>query len=125
MCCPQSTPVFKEKAQIYFPKLAKLLGLEKISFWVNKVSKNNYSFFWFLNEFLSENSEVEDTAKIKKLVLEHLKLLRKNFDGYFLEESENFRLRKRVINHFIFPLQQQELLDICNDIDLKKIVEKK
>ena len=60
----------------------------KIDCRANKVSKNDFSPFQFLNEFLSEDSEVEDTAEIKELVLEHLKLLKKNFNRYFSEESE-------------------------------------
>jgi len=96
----------------------------KIDCWVSKVSKNDYSSFRFLNEFLSEDSGVEDTAEIKELVLEHLKLLSKNFNRYFPEEeSEIFRLLKWVVNPFIFT-SQQELLDICNDINLAEIFEK-
>jgi len=58
-------------------------------------------------------------------VLEHLKLLTKNFNRYFPEEeSEIFRLLKWVVNPFIFTSQQQELLDICNDINLEEIFEK-
>ena len=88
--------------------------------------KNDFSPFQFLNEFLSEDSEVEDTAEIKELVLEHLKLLKKNFNRYFPEEeSEAFRLLKWVVNPFIFTLsEQEELLDICNDINLEEIFEK-
>ena len=97
----------------------------KIDCWANKVSKNDFSPFLFLNEFLSEDSEVEDTAEIKELVLEHLKLLKKNFNRYFPEEeSEAFRLLKWVVNPFIFTLSEQELLDICNDINLEEIFEK-
>ena len=98
----------------------------KIDCWANKVSKNDFSPFQFLNEFLSEDSEVEDTAEIKELVLEHLKLLKKNFNRYFPEkESEAFRLLKWVANSFIFTLsEQEELLDICNDINLEKIFKK-
>ena len=79
-----------------------------------------------MNEFLSEDFEVEDTAEIKELVLKHLKLLKKNFNRYFPEEeSEAFRLLKWVINPFIFTLsEQEELLDICNDINLEEIFEK-
>ena len=74
-----------------------------------------------MNKFLSEKLEVEDTTKIQELVLEHLKLLRKNFNQYFLEEvSEIFHLLKWKVNLFIFTLQQQELLDNCTDIDLEK-----
>ena len=89
------------------------------------MSKNDFSPFQFLNEFLSKDSEVEDTAEIKELVLEHLKLLKKNFNWYFPEEeSEAFRLLKWVVNPFIFTLSEQELLDICNDINFEKIFEK-
>ena len=79
-----------------------------------------------MNKFLSEDSEVEDTAEIKELVLEHLKLLKKNFNRYFPEEdSEAFCLLKWVVNPFIFTLsEQEELLDICNDINLQEIFEK-
>ena len=92
----------------------------KIDCCADKVSKNDFSPFQSLNEFLSEDSEVEDIAEIKELVLEHLKLLKKNFNRYFPEEeSEAFRLLKRVVNPFIFTLsEQEELLDICNDIKL-------
>ena len=51
-----------------------------------KESKNDFFAFQFLYEFLSEDSEVEDTAEIKELVLEHLKLLKKNFNRHFPEE---------------------------------------
>ena len=89
------------------------------------MSKNDFSPFQFLNEFLSKDSEVEDTAEIKELVLEHLKLLKKNFNWYFPEEeSEAFRLLKWVVNPFIFTLSEQELLDICNDINLEEIFKK-
>ena len=110
-----------------FSQVGKIDGFKrKIDCWANKVSKNDYSPFRFLNEFLSKDSEVDDTAEIKELVLEHLKLLRKNFNRYFPEEeSENFRLRKWVVNPFVFPCQQhEELLDICNDIHLEEIFEK-
>ena len=98
----------------------------KIDCWANKVSKNDFYPFQFLNEFLSEDSEVEDTAEIKELVLEHLKLLKKNFNRYFPEEeSEAFRLLKWVVNPFLFTLsKQEELLDICNDINLEEIFKK-
>ena len=91
-----------------------------------KVSKNDFSPFQFLNEFLSEDSEVEDTAEIEELVLGHVKLLKKNFNRHFPEEeSEAFRLLKWVVNPFIFTLsEQEELLDICNDINLEEIFEK-
>ena len=83
----------------------------KIDCWANKVSKNDFSPFQFLNEFLSKDSEVEDTAEIKELVLKHLKLLKKNFNRYFPEEeSEAFRLLKWVVNPFIFTLSEQEEL---------------
>ena len=75
----------------------------KMDYWTNKVSKNDFSSFRFLNEFLSEDSKIEDTFEIKELVLEHLKLLQKNFSRYFPEEeSEAFRLLKWVVNPFIF-----------------------
>ena len=98
----------------------------KMDYWTNKVSKNAFSSFRFLNEFLSEDSKIEDTSEIKELVLEHLKLLQKNFSRYFPEEeSEAFRLLKWVVNPFIFTSpQQEELLDICNDIHLEEIFEK-
>ena len=90
------------------------------------MSKNDFYPFQFLDEFLSEDSEVEDTAEIKELVLEHLKLLKKNFIRYLPEEeSEAFCLLKWVVNPFIFTLsEQEELLDICNDINLEEIFEK-
>ena len=90
------------------------------------MSKNHFSPFQFLNEFLSEDSEVEDTAEIKELVLEHLKLLKKNLNRYFPEEeSKAFHLLKWVVNPFIFTLsEQEELLDICNGINLEEIFEK-
>ena len=118
MCCPYSTPVFKGKVQIYFPKLEKLMPLkEEFIAGPIKVSKNNFSPFQFLNEFLSEDSQVEDTAEIR-IGVEHLKLLKKNFNWYFLEEeSEAFCLLKWVVNPFIFTLsEQKELLNICNNI---------
>jgi len=60
-----------------------------------------------LNEFVSEGSEVEDTAEIKELVLEHLKLVRKNFNWYFPEEeSEIFHLLKWVVN-LLFSLRNK------------------
>ena len=98
----------------------------QIYWWANKVSKNGFSPFQFLNKFLSKDSEVEDTAEIKELVLEHLKLLKKNFNRYFpKEDSEAFRLLKWVVNPFIFTLsEQEELLDICNDMNLEEIFEK-
>ena len=97
----------------------------KMDHWTNIVSKNDFSF-WFLNEFLSKDSKTEDTAEIKELVLEHLKLLKKNFSRYFREEEfEAFCLLKWVVNPFIFTSpQQEELLDICNDIHLEEIFEK-
>ena len=90
------------------------------------MSKNDFSPFQFLNKFLNEDSKVEDTAEMKELVLEHLKLLKKNFNQYFAEEdSEAFRLLKWVVNLFIFTLsEQEELLDIYNDMNLKEIFEK-
>ena len=98
----------------------------KIDCWVSKVSKNDYSSFLFLNEFLGEYSGVEDTAEIKELVLGHPKRLRKNFYRYFPEEeSESSRSLKWVVNPFISTSQQQEeLLNICNDINLDEIFEK-
>ena len=70
--------------------------------------------------------QLEDTAEIKELVLEHLKLLKKNLNRYFPEEeSEALRLLKWVVNPFICTLsEQEELLDICNDINLQEIFEK-
>ena len=106
------------KSSNIFSQIGKIdVFKRKIDCWANKVSKNDFSPFQFLNEFLSE---VEDTAEIKELVLEHLKLLKKNFNRYFPEEeSEAFRLLKWVVNPFIFTLsEQEELLDICNDIKL-------
>ena len=89
------------------------------------MSKNTFSPFQFLNKFLSEDSEVEDTAEIKELVLEHLKLLKENFNRCFSEESEAFCLLKWVVNPFIFTLsEQEELLDICNHMNLEEIFEK-
>ena len=84
------------KSSNIFSQVGKIDAFKrKIDCWANKVSKNDFSPFQFLNEFLSENSEVEDTAEIKELVLEHLKLLKKNFNRYFPEEeSEAFRLLK-------------------------------
>ena len=109
-----------------FSQVGKTDAFErKIYCWANKVSRNDFSPFQFLNEFLSEDSKVEDTAEIKDLVLEHVKLLKKNFNRYFPEEeSEAFRLLKWVVNPFIFTLSEQELLDICNDINLEEIFEK-
>ena len=72
--------------------------------------QKDFSPFQFLSKFLSEDSEVEDTAEIKELVLKHLKLLKKNCNRYFPEEdSEAFRLLKWVVNPFIFSLSEQEL----------------
>ena len=116
----------REKIDIFF-QVGKIDAFKgKIDCWVSKVSKKDYSSFRFLNEFLSEDSGVEDTAEIKELVLKHLKLLRKIFNRYFPEEeSEIFCLLKWVVTPFIFPTQQQqELLDICNDINLEEIFEK-
>ena len=94
MCCPYSTPVFKGKVQIYFPKLKKLMPLkDKFTAGPIKCQKMIFLFFSYLNKFLSEDSEVEDTAEIKELVLKHLKLL-------------------------------FQLLDICNDMNLEEIFEK-
>ena len=126
-CCPYSTPVFKRKVQIYFPKLEKLMPLkEKFTAGPIKSQKMIFFLFSYLNKFLSKDFEVEDTAEIKELVLEHLKLLKKNFNRYFSEEdSEAFRLLKWVVNPFIFTLsEQEELLDICNDMNLEEIFEK-
>ena len=52
--------------------------------------------------------------------------MKKNFNRYFPEEeSEAFRLLKWVVNPFIFILsEQEELLDICNDMNLEEIFEK-
>ena len=98
----------------------------KIDCWANKVSKNDFSPFQFLNEFLSEDSEVKDTVEIKELVLKYLKLWKKNFNRYFPEEeSEAFRMLKWLVNPFIFILsEQEELQDICYDINLEEIFEK-
>ena len=118
---------FQGKSSNIFSQVGKIDAFKrKIDCWANKVSKNDFSPFQFLNEFLSEDSEVEDTAEIKELVLEHLKLLKKNFNWYFPEEeSEAFRLLKCVVNPFIFTLsKQEELLDICNDINLEEIFKK-
>ena len=115
------------KSSDIFSQVGKIDAFKrKIDCWANKVSKNDFSPFQFLNEFLSEDSEVEDTAEIKELVLKHLKLLKKNFNRYFPEEeSEAFRLLKWVVNPFIFTLsEQEELLDICYDINLEEIFEK-
>ena len=103
MYYPCSTPVFKEKIRLYFPKLAKLMHLKEKWTTGPIVSKNDFSSFRFLNEFLIEDFKTEDTAEIKELMLEHLKLMQKNFNQYFLEEeSEAFRLLKWVVNPFIF-----------------------
>ena len=121
-----NTSLQGQSSDIFF-QVGKIDAFQrKIDCWANKVSKNDFSPFQFLNEFLSEDSEVEDTAEIKEFVLEHLKLLKKNFNRYFPEEeSEAFRLLKWVVNPFIFTLsEQEELLDICNDINLEKIFEK-
>ena len=59
----------------------------KMDYWTNKVSKNDFSSFRFLNEFLSEDSKIEDTSEIKELVLEHLKLLQKISAGIFLRRN--------------------------------------
>ena len=97
---------------------------EKLTARPIKCQKKIFSPFQFLNHFLSEDTEVEDTAEIKELVLEHLKLSKKNFNQYFPEEeSEAFRLLKWVVNPFILS-EQEELLDICNDINLEEIFEK-
>ena len=111
------------KSSDIFSQVGKIDAFKrKIGCWANKVSKNDFSPFQLLNRFLSEDSKVEDTAEIKKLVLEHMKLLKKNFNLYFPEEeSEAFRLLKWVVN----PLpEQKELLDICNDTNLEEIFEK-
>ena len=117
------------KSSDIFSQVGKIDAFKRqIYCWANKVSKNDFSPFQFLNKFLSEDSEVEDTAEIKELVLEHLKLLKKNFSRYFPEQnSEAFRLLKwvPVVNPFIFTLsEQEELLDICNDMNLEEIFEK-
>ena len=115
------------KSSNIFSQVGKIDAFKKkIDCWANKVSKNNFSHFQFLNEFLSEDSEVEDTGEIKELVLEHLKLLKKNFNWYFPEEeSEALRLLKWLVKPFIFTLsEQEELLNICNDINLEEIFEK-
>ena len=92
----------------------------------NKASKNHFPSFRYLNDFLNQDSKTEDTAEITELVLEHLKLLQKNFSRYFPEEeSVAFSLLKWVVNLFIFTSsQQEELLHIFNDIHLEKIFEK-
>ena len=115
------------KSSYIFFQVGKIDAFKRrIDCWANKVSENDYSPFQFLNEFLSEDSEVEDKAEIKELVLEHLKLLKKNFNRYIPEEeSEAFRLLKWVVNLLIFTLsEQEELLDIFNDINLEEIFEK-
>ena len=114
----------QRKSSDIFSQVGKIDAFKrKIDCWANKVSKNYFSHFQFLNEFLSKDFEVEDTAEIKELVLEHLKLLKKNFNRYFpQEESEAFCLLKWVVNPFVFTLsEQEELLDICNDINLEEI----
>ena len=69
------------KSSDIFSQVGKIDDFKrKIDCWANKVSKNDFSPFQFLNEFLSKYSEVENTAEIKELVLEHLKLLKKNFN---------------------------------------------
>ena len=74
------------KSSDIFSQVGKIdVFKKKIDCWPNKVSKNDFSPFQFLNKFLSENSEVEDTAEIKELVLEYLKILKKNFNRYFPE----------------------------------------
>ena len=106
MCCPHSTPLLKGRDQICFPKLAKF-SKGKIDCWANEFSRNDCSSVRFLNEFVSEGSEVEDTAEIKELVFEHLKLVRKNFNWYFPEEeSEIFHLLKWVVN-LLFSLRNK------------------
>ena len=56
-------------------------------------------------------------------MLEYLKLWRENFNRHFPEEeSENSRLLVGGMP-LIFCLQQQQLMDICNDINLEKIFE--
>ena len=115
------------KSSDIFSQVGKIdASKRKIDCWANNVSKNYFSPFQFLNEFLSEDFKVEDTAEIKELVLEYLKLLKKNFNRYFPQkESEAYCLLKWVINPFVFTLsEQEELLDICNDINLEKIFEK-
>ena len=117
---------FQEKSSDIFSQVGKIDAFKRpIYCWANKVSKNDFSPFQFLNKFLSEDSEVEDTAEIKELLLEYLKLLKKNFNRCFPEEeSEAFRLLKWVVNPFIFILsEQEELLDICNDMNLEEIFE--
>ena len=91
------------KSSDTFSQVGKIDALKrKIDCWANKVSKNDFSPFQFLYGFMSEDSEVEDTAEIKELVFKHLKLLKKNFNRYFPEEeSEAFRLLKWVVNPFI------------------------
>ena len=115
------------KSSDIFSQVGKIDAFKRqIYCWANKVSKNDFSSFQFLNKFLSEDSEFEDTAEIKELELEHLKLLKKNFNRYFSEEdSEAFCLLKWAVNFFIFTLsEQEELLDICNDMNLEEIFEK-
>ena len=117
----------QEKSSDIFSQVGKIDAFKRqIYCWANKVSKNDFFPFQFLNKFLSEDSEVEDTAEIKELLLEYLKLLKKNFNRYFPEEkSDAFRLLKWVVNPFIFTLsEQEELLDICNDRNLEEIFEK-
>ena len=54
------------KSSDIFSQVGKIDAFKrKIDCWANKVSKNDFSPFQFLNEFLSEDSEVEDTAEIK------------------------------------------------------------
>ena len=115
------------KSSDIFSQVGKIDAFKRqIYCWANKVSKNDFSPFQFLNKFLSKDSKVEDTTEIKELVLEYLKLLKKNFNRYFSEEeSEAFRLLKWVVNPFIFTLsEQEELLDIYNDMNLEKIFER-
>ena len=76
------------KSSDIFSQVGKIDAFKRqIYCWANKVSKNDFSSFQFLNKFLSEVSKVEDTADIKELVLEHLKLLKKILIGIFLKKT--------------------------------------
>ena len=96
-----NTSLQGKRSDIFF-QVGKIDAFKKIHCWFNKDLSSDYLYFRFLNEFLSEDYGVEDTVEIKKLVLKHLKLLRKNFISYFPEEkSKNFCLVKWMVNPFI------------------------
>jgi len=74
---------------------------EKIDCWADKVSKINYSFLRFLNEFLAVDSKAEDTDETKDVVVEHLKLLKKTFNRYYPEDESETCLLKWIVRRLI------------------------